>query len=88
MRVCLDQAVPDHGALVDEYAAAYDGIFDGTANFTAVGDERIFDGGSLFVLNGDFVLDLGENGAFGIHEEFFPNIGIEAVFIGGVVAHG
>lgn len=36
-------------------------------------------------MNGDFVFDFGENGTLGIHEEFFPNGGIEAVAIGLVV---
>ncbi|PUU99517.1 hypothetical protein DCD76_18455, partial [Acinetobacter baumannii] len=78
----------DDCALADGDAAEDNAVLDGAANLATVSDERILNVSSLFVLNGNFVLNLRENRAFAVHEEFFPNFGLEAVAVRFVIFHG
>ena len=82
-----EDRVFDDCAFADDDAAEEYAVFDSAANFTAVSDKRIFNVGSLFILNGDFVLNFGKYRAVVVHEEFFPNFGLEAVAVGFVIFH-
>ena len=83
-----EDGVFDDSTFSDIDAAEDNGVLDGAADLATIGDERIFDVGRVFVLNGDFIFDLGENGTVWVEEEFRPNVGVETIAVSLIKFHG
>ncbi len=58
-------AVSHHGLAADSCAAEYNGIFDRSVNYAAIGDKRIFNLCAETVFCGDLISDAGQYRAVG-----------------------